>query len=179
MNSIGWFGQVSWKWVNKGECMRCLMWRRRNRCFQMLDALCSVKSGQHKNILLNLNARKLIITMACGSIPEMDMEVQQRRIWMRVLCGDMSIAIGLEDSESDEDVEENWSWRILPDGTTPFIKLWMVDVMNPFTAKALIPRFNDEYRLCRIIFIVTAYLGKFSEFGVVAGHYWTRGWRYR
>ena len=50
----------------------------------------------------------------------------------------------------------------------------MLDIWG--RSQSLVPRYNDRFRYTRVLFIVIAFLGPFSEFGVAHGSSWTRGW---
>ena len=164
-------------------CQRCLMWYRRNRCFQIMDALCSNEGNKNEGALL-LHIMPLwqgVVTILRGSIQEMDMHVQVT-IWQRVLCGDGQILDDNDGSSSESDgddwerVKKYTAW-ILTRGASIFWKFWMLDVWGKDT-KALIPRYNDNFKYDRIIRIIIVFLGPFSYFGLTDGYRWHRGWRF-
>ena len=43
----------------------------------------------------------------------------------------------------------------------------------------VIPRYNDEVHYYRVIFIVIAFLGPYTAWGLRDGYTWNLGWRYR
>ena len=105
----------------------------------------------------------------------------QAEIWTRVLTGDAwKVDIGdiFDRIESEMEITERIMRLPLHDKVTKFWKLWLVNVWGPRTKKALVPRYYDAF--CpRIINIVIAFLGQYSEFGLDHGSRWNRGWRYR
>ena len=85
-----------------------------------------------------------------------------------------------DESSDDDDLTsiEKYSFMHLPDYITRFWKLWRLDVWGPGT-QTLIPRYNDDFHYYRVIFIVIAFLGPYTAFGLDDGYTWNRGWRYR
>ena len=151
-------------------CQRCLMWCRRNRCFQIRDELCSSGSGKNEGVWLlvighNRDVWKHVVTMLCGSIQEEDMRIQAE-IWRRVLLGTLV-----------RHNERYMTWSV-PGGVSIFWKFWMLDVWSR-RGQALIPRYNDRCKNNRVLCIIIAFLGPFSEFGLADGYRWHRGWCYR
>ena len=111
------------------------------------------------------------------------MKVQQI-IWKKVLVAS-SWKLIIVESSSDESSDENvltsiekHSFTPVPPHVTRFWKLWMVYVWGAGTQR-LIPRYNDGFRYHRVIFIVIAFLGPYTAFGMDDGYTWNRGWRYR
>ena len=164
-----------------GECERCLLWRKRNRCCQIRDAQCSNFGKQACSCAKVMRGGLLwdrILTILCGSIREMDMKVQQS-LWKRVLVAS-SLNFIIVESSSDENSDEDGLTSIEKHSFRPsrFWKLWWVDVWGS-GIQTLIPRYNNAFRYHRVIFIVIAFLGPYSAFGLDDGKTWNRGWRYR
>ena len=158
------------------NCGRCQLWYERNRCCQIKNALGSEK-GRAYNIRISLLditfspvAWPHILDLLCGSIHDVDMNVQER-IWRRILCGQVP-----DWSSSDSD-EDHWMQKRVPPGFSKFWKLWMLELKED--CRALVPQHHPIYLYHRPICVVIAFLGPFSDFGLADGSRWNRGWRYR
>ena len=143
-------------------CECCQLWHSRNQCCHVKNALCFNNSNTpgDANLLVIVRTPVLwarVLDMNCGSIHELDNHVQVR-IWKRILCGlPPSNLILLERS--------GWLW-----------KFWTLNVWG--RSQKLVPQYNDNFRYTRVLYIVIACLGPFSEFWVAHGSSWNRGWRY-
>ena len=160
------------------HCRRCQMWNNRNQCCQITNALCSDKSD---SLLLTIircpGLWAIILDMRYGSIRELDNSVQER-IWRRILCGPAPIVDSSSESDPDESFLENIirvSQSPVPPGCSKLWKFWMLEIGG--RSQTLVPRYNDSFRYTRVLYIVIAFLGPFSEFCVAHGSSWNRGWR--
>ena len=158
-------------------CGRCQMWYHRNRCCQIKNALCSNNSNTPAFVRRpGLWAR--VLDMGCGSIRELDNWVQTR-LWRKILCGPAPVVdSSSEDSESESLLHEimRVSQRPEPPGCSKLWKFWILETWG--RSQTLCPHYNDRFRYTRVLFIVIAFLGPFSEFGVAHGSSWNRGWRF-
>ena len=156
-------------------CTRCQLWYRRNRCCQIKDALCS-KSGNRPAFVCG-PVWALVLDMGCGSIQELDNYVQGR-IWQRILCGPAPDDEWSSDSECESLLENimRVSQSPVPPGCSKLWKFWMLEIWG--RSQNLVPQYNDSFRYTRILYIVIAFLGPFSESWVAHGSSWNRGWRF-
>ena len=176
------FGQA---WYHPHHCTRCQMWNNRNRCCQIMNKLCSNNSNSNTVALRDLLASvrcpglcSLILDMIYGSIRELDNHVQGR-LWQQVLCGPAPIVFSSSVSESDESLLGSIirvSQRQVPPGCSKLWKLWMLEIGD--RSRTLVPQHNDHFRYTRVLYLVIAFLGPFSEFWVAHGSSWNRGWRF-
>ena len=154
-------------------CMRCQMWLHRNRVCQIKHALCS--NSSMPPALCNPGLWAQMLNTLCGSIWEIDDSVQQR-IWKHILCG--PAPNGQSSSESEPDTVLDYiAWtgqKEYPPECSKLWKFWMLEMWG--RSRNLVPRYNDSYRYERVLFIVIAFLGPFSEFMIGHGSSWTRGW---
>ena len=166
------------------HCRRCEMWNNRNRCCQIMNTLCSNNSNSNTVALPKLldivrcpGLFSLILDMRYGSIRELDNSVQER-IWRQILCGPAPIVDSSSDSESESFLENimRVSQSQVPPGCSKLWKFWMLEIWG--RSQNLVPQYNDSFRYTRVLYIVIAFLGPFSEFLVAHGSSWNRGWRY-
>ena len=156
-------------------CERCQMWCHRNRYCQIKHALCS--NSSMTPALRHPGLWAQMLDKLCGSILEIDLYAQQE-IWRNILCGPPPDE--LSESESDElstttlDYIMWISQTEYPPECSKLWKFWMLDIWG--RSQSLVPRYNDRFKETRVLYIVIAFLGPFSEFGVVDGPFWTRGW---
>ena len=108
----------------------------------------------------------------------------QESLWKKVLVASTwklaHVDSSSDESSDDDDLTsiEKCSFMLLLDHVTRFWKLWRVDVWGPGT-QTLIRRYNDGFRYYRVIYIVIAFLGPYTAWGLEDGRTWNRGWRYR
>ena len=158
------------------HCGRCQMWNNRNRCCQIMNTLCSDKSDSELlNIVRCPGLWARILDMTYGSIRELDNHVQEK-IWRKFLCGPAPIVDSSSESDPDESFLENIirvsQWKV-PPGCSKLWKFWMLEIGD--RSQTLVPHYNDRFRYTRVLYIVIAFLGPFSEFCVAHGSYWNRG----
>ena len=152
-------------------CTRCQMWCHRNRYCQIKHALCS--NSSMTPALRHPRLWGQMLNLLCGSIRELDLHVQQY-IWQTILCG--PAVNGLYEGQRLFDY-----WMYINQAEDPWEcsklwQFWMLDIPDLARSQNLVPRYNDHFRYTRVLFIVIAFLGPFSEFGVAHGPSWTRGW---
>ena len=114
-----------------------------------------------------------MLNTLCGSIRELDLHVQQY-IWQTILRGPSQNGL-----YPCQHCFEYWMYinqEEDPWECSTFWQFWMMEISDLARSQNLVPRYNDYFRYTRALFIVIAFLGPFSEFGVAHGPSWTRGW---
>ena len=103
----------------------------------------------------------------------------QGRVWRKILCEPAPDAESSSDLESESLLGNvtRVSQSPVPPGCSKLWKFWMLEMWG--RSQKLVPKYNDRFTYTRVLHIVIAFLGPFSEFGVARGSFWNRGWRFR
>ena len=164
------YGMDEWK-----VCQRCQVWYARKLCCRIMNAVCSADNVDNIIALQILSVPEIwlrILEMICGKKRDIDMEVQQE-IWLRVLKGpepsEDHLAPGVHACDP-----RFWIPWTTPPHISKLWKFWMLDLTKG--CQSLVARQCKHHRFdLRIILVIIAFLGPFSEFGLDDGIYWKRG----
>ena len=164
------YGEDPWH-----NCTRCQLWYRRNRYCQIKHDLCRGEDECNTTVLRVLISTDFwprVLDMVCGNKHDLDMKVQIR-IWTRVLRGPRPAACSWTPYSDPCDPAFWYPW-VCPPESSKLRKFWMLQMTKGCSA---LLRENSKM-FCgrgRILCVIIAFLGTFSDFGLHDGIRWNRG----